>query len=256
MDPKVSVIIPCYNYDKYIEQCIMSVLLQRVDFKIEIIIGDDNSTDNSYAIANRLKSFYETDNVAFNIIKQEINIGEIDNTKCLLENAKGEYIAYLDADDFWINPYKLKAQVDFMDSNPDYSMCVAGYIILENNNYIPINDFSLWLRPVDINNLSSESLVPGNSVGTSSSRFFRNYDNIVQSYFYEFPYSDWPMNFELSLRGKIGYINFPSYVYRVHEKSLSKNNTLIDVDHQIIYEKRVGILRDILNKKLYTVSDV
>jgi glycosyltransferase involved in cell wall biosynthesis len=50
---KVSVIIPCYNYGNYIEQCLMSVVLQNRDFNIEILVGDDKSSDNSFEIAKR-----------------------------------------------------------------------------------------------------------------------------------------------------------------------------------------------------------
>jgi glycosyltransferase involved in cell wall biosynthesis len=107
MNPRVSVIVPCYNYGNYIEKCIMSVLLQKLDFDIEILVGDDNSTDDSFNIVKRLKNFYEDERIKFKIIKHEPNVGEINNTKSLLDSAEGEYIAYLDADDFWIDPLKM-----------------------------------------------------------------------------------------------------------------------------------------------------
>lgn len=175
MLPKVSVIIPCYNYDKYIEQCLMSVLLQRLNYNIEIIISDDNSTDNSFIVANRIKKFYETDQFKFIVSKNENNLGEINNTKSLLEKAKGEFIAYLDADDYWTDPYKLAKQIEFMEQNPDYSLCITGHMILENNQYIPVSDFNYWLCPRNMQNLTSEELSNSNCVGSSSSRFFINY---------------------------------------------------------------------------------
>ena len=69
--PKVSVIIPCYNYQEYIEQCLMSVLLQRVDFTVEIIISDDNSTDESYEILKRIQHFYKSENFQFKLHKNK-----------------------------------------------------------------------------------------------------------------------------------------------------------------------------------------
>lgn len=251
MRPKVSVIIPCYNYDKYVEQCIMSVLLQKVDFNIEIIVGDDNSTDNSFAIVSRLKHFYQSDKVEFKIIRHETNIGEINNTKSLLSSASGEYIAYLDADDFWIDPQKLTKQIEFLDSNWDHSLCITGFFILEKNKYIPTDDLTQWMCPTDINSLNSESLCKFNIVGSSSSRVFRNYgDSIVKDYFYDFPYSDWVMNLELSFRGKIGYLDFPTYVYRIHDKSLSHKEIRDDAENRTeLVNKRIGILNNIFQKK-------
>jgi glycosyltransferase involved in cell wall biosynthesis len=256
MIPKVSVIIPCYNYEKYIEQCLMSILLQRLDYPIEIILSDDNSSDNSYAIANRIKINYESDKFIFKLFKQEQNLKEISNTKFLLEKSTGEYISYIDADDYWTDPYKLQKQIEFMDSNPDYSMCITGYLTLENDEYIPSPHFINWFcPPIDINSLNSDNLTRENIVGASSSRLFRNYGNMVEDYFYEFPYSDWLINFELSFRGKIKYLDFPAYVYRIHNKSLSvekEKETDTQEDAIILHNKRIGILRDVLNKKLYS----
>jgi glycosyltransferase involved in cell wall biosynthesis len=225
---KVSVIIPCYNYSKYIEMCLLSVLCQKCDYNIEILISDDCSTDNSFNIIERIKKFY-VDIPGFDIkcFSHSTNIGEINNTKFLLENATGEYIAYLDADDFWTHPLKLNKQIEFMDNNPDYSLCITGFMqLFENGEYVPTDDFNYWLCPKG--DLSTQNLLNSNIVGSSSSRLFRNYDNIFKDYFYKFPYSDWVINFELSLRGKIKYLDFPSYVYRLHENSLSEKNCPVD----------------------------
>jgi len=254
MKPKVSVIIPCYNYEKYIEQCIFSVLLQKRDFDIEIIISDDNSTDNSFEISRRIKHCYEDENTKFILLKNETNLGELNNTKKLLETASGEYIAYLDADDFWIYRFKLSNQVKFMDDNPDCSMCFTGYIQLINNKeYIPTSDFNKWLCPVDFNNdpdyqVNSKSLLNFNIVGSSSSRVFRNYNDIFKDYFYNFPYSDWVINFELSYKGKIRYLDYPTYIYRIHNESISKK-VEIDERNTNKYEERVNILKNIYESR-------
>jgi len=250
MKPKVSVIIPCYNYDKYIEQCLMSVVLQNRDFNIEVLIGDDNSTDKSIEIIERFSRYYRYDNLKYKIYSHDKNLGEINNTKFLLDNCEGEYIAYLDADDYWTDPNKLKNQLEFLDNNKDYSLCITGYIQLKNGvDYNPNVNFKSWLCPKDINNMNSDALSKGNIVGSSSSRVFRNYKDLVKDYFYDFPYSDWVMNFELSLKGKIGYLNFPSYVYRMHDNSLSTKDLQAE-NKEELYNKRVSILKSELNKYL------
>jgi glycosyltransferase involved in cell wall biosynthesis len=250
MFAKISVIVPCYNYERYIEKCLMSIVLQHRNFNVEILVGNDNSTDNSLKIVNRFARYYESDNLKFKIYSHNTNLGEISNTKFLLENCEGEYIAYLDADDYWIDPNKLKRQIEFLDNNKDYSICVTGYIELLNDiDYIPSVDFSNWLCPVDVNRLNAESLTSVNIVGSSSSRLFRNYKDLVKDYFYEFPYSDWVINFELALKGKIGYLDFPSYVYRIHDNSLSKKDYQTENPEEL-YKKRVNILKSELDKHI------
>ena len=81
----------------------------------------------------------------------------------------------------------------------------------------------------------------------SSSRFFRNYNDLFQDYYYEFPYSDWPMNFELGLRGKIHYMNFASYVYRLKPDSLCNSESVAERENKMEY--RIQIFKNILSKK-------
>jgi hypothetical protein len=77
----------------------------------------------------------------------------------------------------------------------------------------------------------------------SSSRVFRNYKNLIKEYFINFPYSDWPLNFEISLLGNIKYLNFSSFCYRIHDNSLTMN-LLVDVNENIDkYNNRVNFLK-------------
>lgn len=104
MSPLVSVIIPNFNYERYIAQAIESVLAQ--DYKeIEIIVVDDGSTDNSIEILSEFGS-------RITLIKNS-NCGASIARNFGLMSAKGELIAYLDADDFWL-PTKISSQVDLM----------------------------------------------------------------------------------------------------------------------------------------------
>jgi glycosyltransferase involved in cell wall biosynthesis len=230
MSPKVSVVITSYNNQTYIEQCIMSVLLQKVNFPIEIIVGDDNSTDDSYKILNRLEKFYESDMIQFKIYKNNSNLGEIENIKLLIENSEGKYISHLDSDDYWIDPYKLSKQVDFLDQHEDHSLCVTGYLEENKNGFVPSSGGELWFCPIDEFRLNSKDLIDLNYVGSASSRVFRNYNDLFKDYFHEFPYSDWPLNFELSFHGKIKYLKFASFVRRNHDNSLSNS---IDITSNI-----------------------
>jgi glycosyltransferase involved in cell wall biosynthesis len=87
---KINVIVPCYNYSNYLDLCLMSIFTQRVNCEVEIILSNDNSTDESLGIAERISSRYNTNNIHLKVFSQEENIGEIENTKFLLSKCNGK----------------------------------------------------------------------------------------------------------------------------------------------------------------------
>ena len=119
---EISVIIPNYNYGKYIEECISSVL--ESDFnhaELEIVIVDDASTDNSIKLINKLK---KTTDILINLIKHKTNSGLAKTRNTGIKNAKGKYLFFLDSDNY-INKDCLKKHYDFLKNNKEYSACYA-----------------------------------------------------------------------------------------------------------------------------------
>jgi glycosyltransferase involved in cell wall biosynthesis len=126
-EPLLSVCIITYNHSLFIRQAIDSVLAQRVDFPYEIVIADDCSKDETRSIV----SAYEQQNKGLiRTIFQEKNVGAEQNWFDLIFSARGKYIAYLEGDDFWTDPQKLQKQVEFLESNQDFSICVHSTEIL------------------------------------------------------------------------------------------------------------------------------
>ncbi len=116
--PKVSIIMPAYNSEKFIEKGIKGVLSQT--FKDwELIIVDDSSTDNTLKIVDKLK------NNKFVVIKNKKNLGAAYSRNIALDIAQGRYIAFIDSDDIW-KKEKLEKQIDFMEKN-DISFSFSGY---------------------------------------------------------------------------------------------------------------------------------
>lgn len=117
----VSVWMITYNHEKYIAQALNGVLMQETNFNFEIVIGEDFSKDNTRAIIQEYESKYPT---KIRIICQESNVGVLRNAyEFTLPLCKGKYIACLEGDDYWTDPLKLQKQVDFLEANPDYSLC-------------------------------------------------------------------------------------------------------------------------------------
>jgi len=250
MSKKINVVIPAYNCGKFLDHTILSVFSQITKHNISVLISNDCSTDNTLEVLERLKNTYYRDNFEIIIFNQEKNLGEINNTKFLLDNCDGEYIAYLDADDFWINPNKLKIQIDFMETNKNCSMCFTGYLEYTDGIFVPSALGNSWLSPplnINIeNSITPDMFLSSNCIG-SSSRVFRNYNNIIKDYFNSFPYSDWPMNFEISLLGDVKFINFVTYCYRKHNQSLTSKLDLESDEYKEKFNKRVNILTERYN---------
>ncbi len=114
---KLSVIVPAFKLEQYIEPCLRSVLEQTVNFDYEVIVCDDASPDNTAAVIQRLENVFPH----LRAIYKTQNGGLANNMKTLLSSAQGEYIAYLDGDDIAL-PGKLQKQVDYLDSHPDCQM--------------------------------------------------------------------------------------------------------------------------------------
>ena len=124
MEPLVSICCITYNHAPYIKQCIEGFLIQETTFPIEILIHDDCSTDGTTEIIRDYEKLYP--NLIFPLYEEENQYqkgkaSEIDFYN--YKRARGKYIAYCEGDDFWTDPLKLQKQVDFMEANPDYSVC-------------------------------------------------------------------------------------------------------------------------------------
>ena len=119
----VSVIIPVYNSSKYLKECLDSVLNQTYK-NLEIIIIDDKSTDNSVDIINSYKD------KRIKLIKLKKNSGVSVCRNKGIEKASGDYITFIDSDDYW-ELDKIKKQVKFIEKN-DYTFIYSNYAFLKN----------------------------------------------------------------------------------------------------------------------------
>jgi hypothetical protein len=117
--PKVSVAMITYNHGPFIAQAIESVLMQENNFQIELVIGEDCSTDGTRDV---VKKFAESRPDVIRLLLHTPNVGMHKNTQAVLDACRGEYVAFLEGDDFWTAKDKLQKQVDFLDGHPDYVM--------------------------------------------------------------------------------------------------------------------------------------
>ena len=210
--PKVSILIPAYNHEKYLKETIDSVLNQTMsDF--ELLISDDCSTDNTADVIRnysdeRIKSVFF-----------EKNVGTVRALNYLLQLAKGEYIAVLGSDDVW-EKEKLEKQINILEQDKSLAACFSTATIIDQNSD-EIIDKSIF--PVDIFEFENrdkalmlrEFFASGNHLCHSSALIRRDIHEQVGEYSVCYRQLH---DFDLWVRILIGYkihvTNYPLVRYR------------------------------------------
>lgn len=166
---KVSVVVITYNHAKYIQECLNSILLQRTNFRFEVLIGDDASPDDTQDI---LRDYLEKYPEIFHMELRPENVGATKNVYDLFKKAKGQYIATLEGDDYWSDVDKLQIQYDFLEDNPTYIACTHRTIWVSENR-IPLPSQPDLMHGGGIFTL--KDLDGYHLPGDVLSQFFRNY---------------------------------------------------------------------------------
>ena len=120
----ISVIIPSYNRADTVGQTIDSILAQKVDADVEIVVGDDCSTDNAREVLLKYKEQHQD---VIRLLFHEQNMGLGANWATCVKACKGKYICNCDNDDYWHNENKLQIQLDYMESHPECNICITNH---------------------------------------------------------------------------------------------------------------------------------
>jgi glycosyltransferase involved in cell wall biosynthesis len=118
--PLVSVSMTTYNVEATLVRALDSVLMQKRTFPMEIVLGDDASTDGTLLIARAYRKRHPS---IIRLIEREENVGIQRNTYDTLDRCRGRYTAWLDADDCWTDSDKLSIQVEILEANPEVNVC-------------------------------------------------------------------------------------------------------------------------------------
>ena len=125
---KASVMLKAYNHERFIAQAIESALAQQTTFPVEILVGEDCSTDRTREIVMEYSARHAD---RIRVLAHERNrLGMVRNTLTLC-GVPREYVAWLDGDDYWISPDKLQRQVDFLDSHRDHALCFHDSLVIK-----------------------------------------------------------------------------------------------------------------------------
>jgi len=229
LQPKVSVILLTYNQEDYIAQSIESILIQETDFEFEILIGEDDSTDDTRKICLEYAQKYPSKIRLFlhhkenKIVASGVPNGKF-NLLYLIEMCRGENIALCEGDDYWHLPQKLQIQTDFLDNNPEYKTITTDFTKL----YVFNNTKKVAFNKNVKNELHDRTIEPVNifeaqiKIMRFCTYFFRS--EVLKSFFPLIMETAGDIQIILHAfhSGKIKYLAIDTATYRINIESFSK----------------------------------
>lgn len=203
-----------YNHAPFVRRAIESALKQQVNFPVEFIVGDDASRDATPALLRQL----ELENPGrLTLVLREKNVGVFANYTDIIRRCRGEFIAFLEGDDYWIDPGKLAAQVALLRREPRYSGSVHGARLVD------AEDRDLGFCPPESQRrteLNFDSLAVENPVPTASLVFRRAFCPDVPAWAAGLTMLDWPTLFTLAQHGPIHVGAELWSAYRLHSQGM------------------------------------
>ncbi|MNK00030.1 putative glycosyltransferase EpsJ [compost metagenome] len=236
--PLVSVIIPCYNHEQYVEECILSVVNQTYR-NVQLIVIDDGSKDKSVEVIEKLQAKYQF------IFEAQNNIG-LSSTlnKAITKYCTGKYISIVASDDFW-HPDKIKYQVEHYEQHDQLGLVYCDVNIVNANSEV-IDSFSLGAKTEQC---TTEDIIRGISVIPALTVMVKKsiYDDIGL-FDVETLVEDWDMWIRISLKYNIGFVDKKLAYYRTHDTNISSRVKLMMQHKNRIFEKLKVINLPLYNK--------
>jgi glycosyltransferase involved in cell wall biosynthesis len=228
-NPVVSVCVPTYNQAAFVEQTLMGALMQETDFAVEIVIGDDGSTDGAAVIIRayadqhpgRIRAFLHPHNLG---PAEPPAFAGRNNALHLLRACRGEFVALCEGDDYWTDPHKLQKQTDLLRANPGLTVCHHNVRVIYEDGLTPAHLFNPPAQP-PVSTLAD--VLADRWFFATGSWLYRNIfrdrpaDTFFADWFAEAAAGDWALMIQLAAAGDIAYLPDVMAVYRRHPAGLS-----------------------------------
>lgn len=254
--PDLSICIISCNQAHFIELAVSSVLSQQTTYSMELVVCDDNSADNTEQVINKLLA---NNTIPFKLIRKEKHAGPLHNGKdFFMTHARGRYICWMDADDYWNYPAKVETQLTFLDQNPEYAGCFHDaeiksliYPEKEKSYQLITQTHGKWKFYSQFNQYSEDfypwhalqrHIIPTASLIVRNKNldgFYERYRDINLSV-------SWALHLEYIKNSRFRYFNEPWSVYIDHKDGLSKK-----VDLLTFKLNNIKILEQLLNDIYY-----
>lgn len=208
----VSVLCIAFNQKRYIRKCLESLVKQKMNFKYEILVHDDASSDGTTEIIREYEMTYPE--LIYPIYQTENQYSKGNDVQMIaLKMAKGKYIAVCEGDDFWTADDKLQKQIDFLETHQDYSVCAhAAYKAFEDDSLSEESFFRPYFESCTV---STEQVISGWNFATNSLMFRRSaIDKLPIPFKGDCENGDYAWLVYLALKGKVFYLDELMSAYR------------------------------------------
>jgi glycosyltransferase involved in cell wall biosynthesis len=215
---KATVLVVTFNHAAFIEAAIDSALAQECDFPFEVLVADDCSTDGTRAVLERYQA---SNDPRLRFFLPERNLGGLGNGLFIaaLRECRGEYVAWLDGDDYWTSHSKLQTMVRFLDERPELRGAFHPVAVVDEKEQTGMSAPSVY-PPRSVKDVYRfEDLLWSNAVPSSGIVYRRATLPALE------PYAgvlclDWVLHLLQARSGGIGYVDRVMGVYRVHDKGV------------------------------------
>ena len=246
---KISVAVITYNQQATISQTLDSILGQQGDFDLEIVIGEDCSTDNTFAVCQEYAVKYPN---VVNLLPSINNLGILANFSRVMQACSGDYVGICAGDDYWCDDHKLQKQMGYFHIHPNVGVVsTSGYKLLAKSNTLIPNAIAPF-HPIEDGNVKHFYFSPEYKGGVYAMPLsllikrdllqYIDFDEFIRR---GFPVEDYPMQAILSQHTLWGHIDDLCVVYRVYKESA----TFISFDHPkyLQYYQGLADIRRYLN---------
>ena len=227
---KISVSITTFNHERFIRQAIESVLAQQCRAQIEIVVGDDCSTDGTADILAQMEREHRG---LLKIVRPPANLGHNGRAMFLetLKHCDGDYVAMLDGDDYWIDDRKLDTQLDFFERHPQCALCHHGVeSVFEDGHTEP------WSGSYAAEESLGEFgvLLPWHHIGSPAPLIRQQVVQSLPRWIHQSPFGDWPIYMAAGNIGQIGYFPRTMAAYRFHSTGVFTQASAVERQQQVV----------------------
>ncbi len=232
---RATVLLVTYNHAPYIAQALESVLAQTTDFPFEVIVSEDCSSDGTRAIVEEYRSRHPD---RIRLLLSPRNRGDNEVIARGIRAARGDVIAYLDGDDWWTDPHKLQAQVEFLEREPGCTMCYHNVLrIYEGGGRAP----HPALPPGPRQPMTTEDVLARYCINSCSLAFRRAAVPELPDWYRSADLADWALALLVSTRGELGYLDEVMAAYRIHASGVWSALTHIQrIERRLNFYERLG----------------
>jgi glycosyltransferase involved in cell wall biosynthesis len=203
--------LKAYNHELHVAQAIESALEQETTFPFEIVVGEDSSTDRTGEIVRQYGCRHPD---TIRVLERPAHVGMVRNTMDLYDACRGQYLAWLDGDDYWISRDKLQRQVEYLDAHPPCTMCFHDALVIMPDGQQSVRSLITPGRTV----CTIEDFLAG-PPGCSGSFLYRKLPDLFPEWFSSLTFSDWPFQVLHAARGPGGWLPDLLVAYRAHAMS-------------------------------------